>query len=177
MVAAMQRFVIAVVIAALGCNPPPTKEAKAAEEQKAKAQAEMEKGVAEQRKKREAEAKAKADKEAAYKAALDKACVLPAKLPKKLNKACQAAGEAHDAFMKRQYADDAETLEKWSLAAGTQIKFTVSTCTKGGSLEVAACQKHALDNAPPELKEDATEILKTCIDKFGKAPEAGGAPQ
>jgi hypothetical protein len=33
------------------------------------------------------------------------------------------------------------------------------------------CQKHALDNAGPELLEHVDAILQRCIDEFGK----GGA--
>jgi len=136
---------------------------------------EFEKRMEERKQKRLAEEKAKADVDAARTAALEKVAVLPPKLPKKIDKACAEVGEAQDRFMQRMFTG--EVLEKWTAAKGTQLPMTVMQCTKAGSLEVAACQAYALDNAPPELKEDVPEILKVCIDKFGPASEGGAAAQ
>lgn len=138
--------------------------------------AELEKRVAERREKRLAEQKAAEEAEAKKKAALDAVCVLPKNMPKKLADACKAVGEAQDAFMKRMYADDPGTLEKWSSAKNTQLPMTITTCTKTGSIEAAACQANALTQAPPELAKELPELLRTCIDKFGKGAAGGTVP-
>lgn len=164
---------------ASGCDssPAPSDAAlAAAKAEKEKEDAEAARRTEEFRRKREAEEQKKKEAEAAKTAALDAVCVVPegAKKPKKLAQACQAVVDAHDGFMQRHYADDAETLEKWNAAKGTQVPFTLATCNKTGSIEAAMCQKHALDSAPVELKEDAPEILRRCIDKYAGGRAAKG---
>ena len=143
--------------------------AKKAEEQKARDAA-----LERRRKEREAKEAAEAKAEAEKKARLDAITVLPKKMPKKLKAACEAVVEANDAFMKKHYADDPKTLERWNMAKGTQLGMTRQQCIKEGSLEVAACQAHALANAPAELKKDFAQILLTCKEKFGAKPDAEG---
>lgn len=145
-------------------------------DKKAEEDAEMQKRIEERKQKRLAEEKAKEEAEAAKKAAIEKVAVLPEKLPKGVGKACDDVGTALDEFMNRLYADDSATLEKWNSAKGTQLPMTVATCVKAGSVKVAACQKAALDNAPPELKEDQTEIMRYCIDKFGRPGKGSAVP-
>lgn len=153
----------------------PSAEAKAAEA-KAQEEAELQKRLEERRKKREAEQKAKEEEEAKKEAALDALAVLPegVKMPKKLDKACAAVGEAQMAFFERMY--EGETLEKLKSSAGTAIPMTVGTCKKSGAIEVAVCQKHALETAPPDMKQALSLILRKCIDKFGKNPGSGAVP-
>lgn len=164
---------------AIGCDSAPSKSdaaAEAAKAEKEKEEAESAKRTEEFRKKREADEQKKKEAEEAKLAAFDAVCVVPegAKKPKKLTQACQAVVDAHDGFMNRLYAGDTETLEKWNSAKGTQVPFTLATCNKTGSLEAAMCQKHALDNAPAELKEDAPELLRRCIDKYAGGRAAKG---
>lgn len=136
---------------------------------------EFDKRMEERKQKRLAEEKAKAETEAAKKAALEKVAVLPPKLPKKIDAACAAVGEAHERFMQRHHSG--EVLEKWTASKDDQLSMTVTLCAKAGTLEVAGCQAYALDNAPAELKEDVPEILKACVDKFGPASASGAAAQ
>ncbi len=146
----------------------PAADAKAKEEEEKKAR------IEERRKKREAEAKAKEEEEKKKQAAIDAVLVLPEKMPKKLDAACKAVGEAQDGFMNRNY--EGETVEKWNNAKATQLPMTVAQCTKQGSLEVAACQQNALATSGPELKKELPALLRGCIDKFGKAPEGVTPP-
>jgi hypothetical protein len=129
--------------------------------------------MADRKAKREADEKAKQEAEAKKTAAIDAVCVLPAKLPKKLDKGCAEVASAYDRFMNRLY--EGEIKDKWNSAKGTQLPMTIMQCSKTGSLEVAGCQAAALDKAGPELKEEMSLILKSCIDKFGPASNLGAA--
>lgn len=141
-------------------------------EKKDAADPEMEKAMAERKAKREAEAKAKADAEEAKRAAIAKIAVVPPKLEKKIEKACDAVAAAQDRFMERLHTG--EVIEKWRAAKENALPMTIVQCATVSSLEVAGCQVNALDNAPPELKENVDEILKACADKYGpKGPPPG----
>lgn len=144
-----------------------------AAEARAKEEEDKKKRVEANRLKREADVKAKADEAAAHQAAIDALLVLPEKMPKKLDKACKAASEAQDAFMLRHY--DGEAVEKWNAAKSTQLQQAVALCTKLGSIEAAACQSNALTTAPTELKKALPDLLRGCMEKFGK-PAEGSAP-
>jgi K+-sensing histidine kinase KdpD len=123
-------------------------------------------------------AKKRADREAAEKALVDKAAaiqalaVLPEAMPKNLAAACDAAAQAQDEFMMRNF--EGEGLAKWNEAKGTQLGMVKSACVESQSIEIPACQTNAMNNAPADFKKDLPEILKACIDKFGG--EAGAAP-
>lgn len=135
----------------------------------------MEKAMADRKAKREADAKAKADAEEAKRVAIDKIAVVPAKLEKKVEKACDAVAAAQDRFMERLHTG--EVIEKWRAAKENALPMTIVQCATVSSLEVAGCQVNALDNAPPELKENVDEILKACADKYGpKGPPPGAQP-
>jgi hypothetical protein len=154
-----------------GGGPDP---ATAAAEAKAKEDAELAQRLEERRKEREAKAEAKARQDAEHAAALDALAVLPDAMPKDFDKACKTVGDAQLAFFERHYTGEA--LEKLRASAGTAIPMTVANCKKTGKLEVAACQKQALDRAPPELKEDLASLLRVCIDKFGDEQPGGTVP-
>jgi hypothetical protein len=145
-----------------------------AAEAKAKEEADKKARIEERRKKREAEAKAKEEEAKKHQEAIDAVLLLPEKMPKKLDKACKAVGDAQDAFMNRLY--EGETVTKWNNAKGTQLPMTIAQCTKHASLEVAACQANALTIAPPELKKALPDLLRGCIEKFGKKPEGDTPP-
>ncbi len=136
---------------------------------------ERKKAVEAARKKREAAAKAKEDEAAKKQAAVDAVLVLPEKMPKKLDKACKAAGDAQDAFMNRMF--EGEAVEKWNAAKSTQMQKTVADCIKQANIEVAACQTNALNTAPKDLAKQLPDLLRGCIDKFGKKPEGTAPPQ
>jgi len=133
--------------------------------------ADFDKRMADRKAKREADELAKADATKAKGDALDKITVLPAKKPKKIEAACDAVGAAQDRFMQRLHTG--EVLAKWNADKGAML-MTQAQCNKVGSIDVAACQANALDQAPPELKEDALTILQRCTDKFAPPPPAGG---
>lgn len=144
-------------------------EAKAVAEAKAAEEAQQKKAD-ELRLKREAADKLEAEAEAVRQAQIDALAVLPAKFPKKLDKVCQEVGVAQNAFMDRVYADEPETLEKWK-ANPSATQMIVATCTKGGSVEAAACQINALNEAPADFKKTFPELLSACNQKFA----VGGA--
>lgn len=134
-------------------------------------EAESAKRIEARKQKRLAEEQAKKDEVAKMEAAVDAICVLPEKLPKKLDKACDAVGVAHDGFMQKHYGANPETIKKWNGAKQMQLGMTTAQCTKSGSIEVAACQANGLNTAPTELKKQIPAIFKRCIDKFGAPPE------
>lgn len=117
----------------------------------------------------EREAKAQAAKDAVEKKTkmVDELTVLPEKLPKKLDKACDEVAAAQDAFMQKWFPDQAS---QWASGKGTQLGLTKKTCVSGGSIEVAACQAKALTDAPEELRKEIPALFTACIDKFAKKP-------
>jgi hypothetical protein len=160
------------LVVLFGCDNKARNEEIANVEKKETKDPELEKAMAERKAKREADDKAKGEAVEAKRAAIDKITVLPEKLPKKLEDACNAVGEAQDRFMQRLHTGD--VLTKWTEAKENQIPMTIVQCASASSLQVAGCQTSALDNAGPELKEDLPEILKVCIDKYGpKGPPPG----
>lgn len=144
----------------------PTEAEKAAAEKKAKEDKELEERIA-ARKAKEAEAeKAREDAEKAKAEAVDKLTVLPEKMPKNLDKACKEVAAANDRFMTRLYTGEA--VEKWNQAKGTQLAMTSAQCNKFGSLEAAACQINAMDNATEAEKKALPDLLRACNEKFPK---------
>jgi hypothetical protein len=137
-----------------------------------KKDADFDQRMADRKAKREADAQAKADADKAKAEAFEKITIVPAKKPKKIEAACEEVGKAQDRFMQRLHTG--EVLAKWNADKGAML-MTQAQCNKVGSIEVAACQIHALDQAPPELKEDALTILQKCTDKFAPPPSAGDA--
>lgn len=146
------------IVKALGAE-----EKKAAVDEKALAQRKAERMA------KEAAAKAAEDKK---QAAIDAAASLPeggVKI-KDVGRACRAVADAHDDFMRRHFSG--EDLEKWDASKSFQMDMTRKNCAKHGSAEVAACQKHALETAGPELSKEAPAMMLKCIDKFTQAKGA-----
>ncbi|MBL4688491.1 MAG: hypothetical protein JKY37_28135 [Nannocystaceae bacterium] len=163
-----------VLLFAVGCDSTSTTNDDAVSKAAAKKQEEQaatDKRIAAKKAERLAKDKAKEDAIVAKQAAVDAICVLPEKLPKKLDKACDEVSTAHDAFMVRLYSEKPETIEKWTAGKTMQLSMTVAQCKKAGSLEVAACQAHALTQAGAEIKKELPAIFRTCIEKFGTPPE------
>jgi hypothetical protein len=151
------------------CDKPEEKAEKKVEEESEEDKAVAER-LAKKRAEREAAEKAEADKLAMIQSLL----VLPEKMPKDLKQACDQAANAQDEFMKRHF--DGDALAKWEAAKGTQLGMVKASCAKMQSIEVPACQVHAMDNAPPELKKNLPELLKGCIDKFAAGAGGEAAP-
>ncbi len=155
-------------VAVAGCDD--GSEAKAKAEAEAKAKADEKKAeddaLAKRKADREAKKKAKEDAEAAKAKAIDELCVLPEKMPKKLDKACEDAAKAQDEFMQKHY--EGEALAKWNGAKSGQLQTATAMCTKAGSIEAAACQANALRNAPEEHKKALPDFLRRCMEKFPK---------
>jgi predicted lipid-binding transport protein (Tim44 family) len=139
---------------------------------KAAAAAEDAKNVEERRKEREAKAAAEAKAAEDLKAQIDALCVVPegAKKPKKLGDACEAVVTAQSSFIQRAFAHDPAKLEKLKGASQMQNQMTTQMCL-AGNIDVAVCQKHALDSAPKELGKDLNDIMRVCVEKYGAAPK------
>lgn len=161
-----------------GCDDSSAQDAaaKQAADAKAKEDAELKERIAARKAEREAKQKAKEEEEKQKQEAIAAVAVVPEKLPKSLDAACEAVWEAQVGFMERLYGDNPETVEKWKAASATQKPMTITTCIKAGSLETAACQAEGLKNAGPELKKELPAILRYCIDEYGKAPGAAAVP-
>ena len=122
--------------------------------------------VARRRAEREAKEQAAKDAEAAKLQQIKDLAVLPEKLPKKLDKACDEVAAAQDAFMQKWFPDQAT---QWASGKGTQLGLTKKTCM-GGNIETAACQAKALTDAPEALRKEIPGLFSSCIEKFGKKP-------
>lgn len=144
----------------------PAGDAKKVEEVKAEPKKEEEDaGVKKRREEREAKAAAakKAEEDAVKK--IEEITVLPAKLPKKLDKACDEVSAAFDGFMKRAASDPAS----WDSKKGTTLGMMKKDCM-GGKIEVAACEISAFGAATPELVKSVPAIISKCMEKFGNKP-------
>jgi colicin import membrane protein len=152
----------------------PTEAQKRVAAEKEAKDAEAAAAVAAGKAKRDAEKKA--EEEAAKKLAdeLARICVLPEKMPKDPVAACEAVGQAHDAFIRR--VGSPEAVAEWD-AGGKEkvIPMSVVQCSQADSLEAAACQGHALEAAGPDMVDQTKIILQTCIDNF-PGRRRGGAP-
>jgi hypothetical protein len=172
------RVIVVLVAAAVGCDG---ESAKQKQEAAAKTKAEQEEAdakeqaaaLADRKAKREAEFKAEQEAKEKVAAELERLCVVPDKLPKKVP-GCEEVGEAQDAFVRR--VSTGEEIAAWDAGGKEEaIPMAVVQCTQADSAKVSLCQKTALDAAGPELKGHAKEILQTCIDKYGKDTAAAAA--
>jgi hypothetical protein len=156
--------------------PPELEKAFASESKKSSAD---EEALARRRAEREAEERARKEAEAARQAQIDALTTRPAQLPKDLKKACDEVAKSHDVFMRRHFASDPKTMEMWESSQAAQLAMTRQTCSKHGSLAVAACQKYALDHAPPELAKEMATLMLACADRHAPAESghyAGAGP-
>ena len=162
----MKPVLRAVGVAALFCVAACGGESKPAEVKKQDAPAEAAKPAEPEKNKytleREAKAQAAKDAEAKKVKMVDELAVLPEKLPKKLDKACEEVGVAMDGFMLKWFPDN------WAKLKTKQMADLKESCTSTGSIEAAACQAKALAAAPEELNKAVPEILRACIEKFAK---------
>lgn len=163
---------ISMSLVACGGDEPATAQAAKADAAKPTAPpepTELEKKIAERKAERLAKEKAKKEAEDKRNAAIDALIVQPDKKPRgRLERVCKTLAKSHDAFMLRNY--EGATIEKWNGAKKMQLAQTTKMC-HGQTIEAAACQIHALDNAPKELKNALPDFLGRCIEKFGKKPE------
>jgi hypothetical protein len=167
------RWSLSLVLLA-ACGGESIKEVPIGPERKEEADAEK---LEQRRKQREAEAEAERKAEAAKTAALDAACSLPPTMPKQLDAACALVGEAWDAFMQRRWGDDPDVIAKWNESRSGQLPFALTQCKKMGSIEVAACQAHALKTLPLEIDAEAPEVMAHCADTCGEPRPPQAMPQ
>jgi hypothetical protein len=171
-------FALLMLPALAGCNgsaggQPSADEKKAAEAKQAKEDADAA-AIAERKAKREAREKAEAEAAKKRDDEVARLCVLPPTLPKDPVAACEAVGKAHDEFVRR--VGTPEIIAAWEGGESEKtIPMAVVQCTQADSLEAAACQKNALDNADAQMLDHTKLLLQTCIDKF-PSKRRGGAP-
>jgi hypothetical protein len=150
---------------ALACDDAKTKPDPAAE---AKAKKEEEEKAAKERRKAEREAKAAAEKKEQDEIAakIQEITAIPegTKLPKKIADACEQVVAAQSGLMKKFYpeVDDA--------ALATQLGMLRKQCVDMNDIEVAICQKFALEGTTEPLKAMINEYLPICMTKYGEAP-------
>lgn len=124
-------------------------------------------GVAKRKAEREAKEAAKVAAEKKKVEAVAAVAKLPeGKLPKKIDKACEALNASFEGFMKKHFPTVGE--DKMS----TQRAQMKKTCM-GMKIEVAACQANAftLATAMPteEIGDQVNAIMGACLEKFGGA--------
>lgn len=131
---------------------------------KANADAEYEKRMEERKNERLAK---QAAEEQAKKDIADKIqtiTVIPegTKLPKKQAEACDQVVEAQRGFMKKFHPQVEEA------ALTTQLGLLKKQCNEMPGIEIAMCQKFALEATDEQLKGAINEYLPACMEKYGK---------
>jgi hypothetical protein len=125
---------------------------------------------------REAEKRAEEEAARVLAARIEELTVLPPDMPKKLalDKACAGMLAAYDGFMLRVLTGDQKT--KWE-TGGNEMQLAVfrKECLKR-TAETAACQAHALSQAPPELEPQLSDLMRRCAEKHGASTESGRPP-
>jgi hypothetical protein len=154
-------------LATFACDKQDTAKTEDKAEEKSDSDKAVEERLAKKRAAREAEEQAAEAKVEAIKAL----ATLPEEMPKDLATACKGVAEAQDQYMQRHY--EGEGLERWEQAKGTQMGMLETGCVTAGSLEIAACQINAMNNAPSEFKNNLPDLLAACMEKFGGEAGAG----
>lgn len=152
---------------ALACDagepkPNPAAEAKAKEEAESKARTDK------RRKEREEQLAAEEQEKKDIAAKIIEISVIPegTKLPKKIADACEQVVAAQDGFMKKFYP------EVGADALTTQLGMLRKQCVEANDIEMAMCQKFALDATTEELKSMINEYLPACMTKYGEGAAA-----
>jgi hypothetical protein len=164
----MRALSLAIAVGLCGCGEGLPKAQELADNTKKQPEIDEE-ALARRKAEREAEQKAEQEAEEHLRQELTRLCVVP---EGEDPPTCEEVSQAYDALVRR--AGDEETIVAWDGGAKEEaMAMAIVQCTQSGSGKVAACQKHALDNAGNELAVHAETLLDTCIEKFGKA---GGDP-
>jgi hypothetical protein len=120
---------------------------------------------------------AAAEVESAREAAFAKLIDVPPELPEDLETACKEMVAAYDDFTTSRL--DAEELPRWTAVKARDLENIEEHCLAQGNVRVAACENHALRNAPTDfVAGDATHIVSQCEDKLaaGGSKVAAGQP-
>jgi hypothetical protein len=147
-------------------KPDPVAEAKAKEKEESKARTDK------RRKEREEQMAAEEQEKKDIAAKIIEISVIPegTKLPKKIADACEQVVTAQSGMMKKLYpqVDDA--------ALTTQLGMLRKQCLEANDIEMAMCQKFALDATTEQLKSMINEYLPACMAKYGEGAAAQPAP-
>lgn len=110
--------------------------------------------------------KADADAEAAKQKAFAELVTVPSSLPADLKTACAQVSAAVDGF-KAQRLSGSE-LDRWNAVKERDLEKIVESCTAKKSIEIAACQSHALGKASSMfVLDDLPAFLSECEDTAG----------
>jgi hypothetical protein len=160
----MKLRILTALLLAAACDDDAKSAQKSAADEAAQKQAEAAKAADDRKANREAEARSEEEAEAAREATLDGLAALPPKLPKKQDQACKAMLTAYDEYMSSVLTGDLKT--KWDTGGNEmQLKLFGAECKKR-SIEVTACQTHALGKMGPEHEKDMSAIFMRCVQKF-----------
>ena len=61
---------------------------------------------------------------------------------------------------------DSDARERWEQAREVQLSMTIAQCMKVGSIEIAACQAHAMRRAAPELRGDPAHLRRMMMEEW-----------
>jgi hypothetical protein len=161
-----ERLALTLVLLAaslLGCDGAKPA-AEAAKADVAPSKAADDEALAKRKAAREAEAKQKEEEAAALAAKIDALAVLPADVPKSLDKACAQMTKAYDGYMRKVLKGD--MLTKWE-TGGNEMQITIfdRECKKT-TPKIAACQARALEAMPVELEKELATVMKRCAEKL-----------
>lgn len=140
----------------------PAADAKAAEK------AESEARMAKRKQEREAAAAEETKQAAANAAKILEITTIPegTKIPKKIADACEQLVVAQSTFMKKFYPQVEDA------ALVTQLGMLRKQCLETNDVELALCQKFAIDATDEALKSMINEYLPACMTKYGAPPPA-----
>lgn len=136
----------------------------AAAAKQAQEDAELEARLEQRKQERLAAAEAEKREEEEIAAEIEAITVIPegTKLPKKAADACAQVVEAQRGFMGKFHPDIEEA------ALTTQLGMLGKQCNDMGNIEVAMCQKFALEATTERLKGKINEYLPVCMGKYGQ---------
>ncbi len=163
---------LVLALAPLACDAGEPKPDPAAEA-KAKEDAEAEARMAKRKQEREAKAAEEKRVQEEIAAKIQKITAIPegTKIPKKIADACKQVVAAQSAFMGKFFPEIDEA------ALATQLGMLEKQCVEMNDVEVALCQKFALEATDEQLKSMINEYLPVCMGKYGEgapaAPPAG----
>jgi hypothetical protein len=136
----------------------------AAAAKQAQEDAELEARLEKRKQDRLAAVEAEKREEEEIAAEIEKITVIPegTKLPKKAADVCTQVVEAQRGFMGKFHPDIDEA------ALTTQLGMLAKQCNEMGNIEVAMCQKFALEATTERLKGKINEYLPVCMGKYGE---------
>jgi hypothetical protein len=159
-------FVVALfgLVVGSGCDQSSAPKPDEAAAKQAEEDAELEARLEKRKQERLAAVAAAEREEEEIAAEIEQVATIPegTKLPKKAAEACEQVVEAQRGFMGKFHPD----IEEGALT--TQLGMLAKQCNEMGNIQVAMCQKFALDATTDRLKSKINEYLPVCMQKYGQ---------